>query len=288
METADGFVQTCKLELNSTDNSIKHTPFNINYQKQNSTVSDIQISKEFLNAALVDIALSAVEGLNFYSTSVNTTEEDFQNIFWFDNQLRLVLPYFLTFLLALPFVIIGMIRLWRNRDEAPVGSEKLQSAAKDVCYTFGLSEMAAQERLKHLKLRYGEMNSESGKRRAWFETEKETRGLKRRNISAVAVWFRKIRKRRDAKHRYQMSHKSPTTTMFAKVITRAIILAGLAHAAPAPQNNDCTQGLYRCSLLGIEIEICSVDGWKTASTCGGPTCRYNNDLPTPVPYCHDP
>ncbi|KAF2464849.1 uncharacterized protein BDR25DRAFT_346417 [Lindgomyces ingoldianus] len=191
LETAQARVQNCGVEFNSTNNLIQQTQFNTNREKQNSTVSDIQISEDMLNNALVNITLSAMNRLNQYSTRADVMQQVFQNVFDFENKLRLILPYFLTFGVALPFMVVGLVSLSKNGGPAPdegflgtivgtAGSGKLGGAAERVFYGFGAREGVAERRLKDLRIQYGGLDGGNGRLRPAYGAEDEVQPLMRR------------------------------------------------------------------------------------------------------------
>lgn len=59
---------------------------------------------------------------NLWNTTVNATKSTTVNVYKFSQPLSLVLPYFVTLLVALPFVVCGCLALFDNGVSAMDGS----------------------------------------------------------------------------------------------------------------------------------------------------------------------
>jgi len=124
-----------------------------------------------------------------WKTIVNTTQSEGVNVYSFSQPLNLVLPYFISLGIALPFIIAGFLALIKNGVSATdgsfmqiittsTGSAILDKAAAGGC--LGGDESAPKE-LKDLKIRYGEIiGRDDGRiKRAGFGAEDEITDLEK-------------------------------------------------------------------------------------------------------------
>jgi hypothetical protein len=133
-------------------------------------------------------------------TTVNATTSTSINVYSFSQPLSLILPYFLTLLVSLPFVVLGCLSLFKNGVSAmdgsfiqiiatSTGSAVLDRAAAGGC--LGGDESTPQE-LKDLKIRFGEFigRDEPGRvKRAGFGIDSEVVPLKKGADYGIARWI---------------------------------------------------------------------------------------------------
>lgn len=143
-------------------------------------------SPELLNQALLNITLSIIADYKLWNTArTEVTQWKIINVYSFSKPLNLIIPYFVTLLVTIPILAIGMLTLLQNGVSAvdggfiqlittSTGSEALEKLAGGAC--LGGDESVPKE-LKDLKIRFGELvGVEKGwaMRRAGFGTEEET------------------------------------------------------------------------------------------------------------------
>lgn len=75
-----------------------------------------------MNDYLFNMTTSMMVTYNLWNTTVNATRLTTINVYNFSQPLSLVLPYFLTLLVALPFVVLGCLSLFNNGVSAMDGS----------------------------------------------------------------------------------------------------------------------------------------------------------------------
>lgn len=135
-----------------------------------------------------------------WNTTANATKLTTINIYSFSQPLNLILPYFLTLLVSLPFILVGGWALLRNGVSAmdgsfiqiittSTGSAVLDNAAAGGC--LGGNESIPQE-LKDLKIRFGEFigrEEPGGVKRAGFGTESEVTPLQKGANYGIARWI---------------------------------------------------------------------------------------------------
>ena len=135
-----------------------------------------------------------------WNTTANATILNIINIYTFSKPLNLLLPYFLTLGLALPFIIVGALALHKNGVSAmdgsfmqilttSTGSAVLDRAAAGGC--LGGDESVPEE-LKNLRIRFGEFlgRDEPGKvKRAGFGIESEVVALQKGAKYGIARWI---------------------------------------------------------------------------------------------------
>lgn len=146
------------------------------------------VTQDLLNEALFNITMSLIPNFGWWNTTdtvVTITEA--VNIYQFSRPLNLIIPYFLTLLLAIPILAIGVFALLKNGVSAvdggflqlattTFGSPTLERLAAGAC--LGGSESVPQD-LKDLEIRFGELvgcgsEGKEGVRRAGFGTRDET------------------------------------------------------------------------------------------------------------------
>jgi hypothetical protein len=126
--------------------------------------------------------------LSYWNATVNATTATNRNIYSFSRPLNLILPYALSLLASLPFLIIGYLSLQRNGVAAlsdsflqllvtMTRSEQLDRIAQPC--SLGGDEQVTEE-LKHTRIMFGELVGGDGVvRRVGFGLEEETVPLKR-------------------------------------------------------------------------------------------------------------
>lgn len=135
-----------------------------------------------------------------WTTNANATKINTITVYNFSSPLNLILPYFVSLFIALPFLALGLWALWRNGVSAidssflqilmtTTGSAVLDRTAAGGC--LGGDESVPQE-LKDLKIRFGEIvdRKEDGRvKRAGFGVDEEVTTLKRGDPYGVAKWI---------------------------------------------------------------------------------------------------
>ncbi|TVY90270.1 hypothetical protein LAWI1_G004346 [Lachnellula willkommii] len=158
------------------------------------------ISQDLLNEQLLNVTLSMMLGIGLWNTTANATILSAINVYDFSEPLLLILPYFITLAVAVPFILLGGSALFKNGVSAidggflqivatSTGSAVLNHAAAGGC--LGGDESVAQE-LKDLKVRFGEFigRQEPGRiRRAGFGVETEVTALKKGALYGTAKWI---------------------------------------------------------------------------------------------------
>lgn len=135
-----------------------------------------------------------------WNTSANVTVLSVVNVYSFSRPLNLIIPYFLTLLLSLPFIILGGIALFNNGVSAmdgsfiqilstSTGSSIIDKAAAGGC--LGGNESVPDE-LKELRIRFGELigrDDTASVKRAGFGVEGEVRALEKGANYGIARWI---------------------------------------------------------------------------------------------------
>lgn len=135
-----------------------------------------------------------------WHTTTNATTSATINVYSFSEPLTLIIPYFATLLVSLPFLILGLIALRRNGVSAidnsfiqilatSTGSAAVDRAAAGAC--LGGNENVPNE-LKDLKIRFGEIidrNEPGGIKRAAFGVDGEVTELTRNTKYGIARWL---------------------------------------------------------------------------------------------------
>jgi hypothetical protein len=127
--------------------------------------------------------------LSYWNATVNATTATNRNIYSFSRPLNLILPYALSLLASLPFLVIGYLSLQRNGVAAlsdsflqllvtMTRSEQLGRVAQPC--SLGGDEQATEE-LKHTRIMFGELvGGDRAVRRVGFGLEDEIVPLQRR------------------------------------------------------------------------------------------------------------
>ena len=160
----------------------------------------LQVTQDALNEQLFNITVSMMMSFGTWNTSANATSLDTINVYSFSRPLNLILPYFVSLLIAIPFILAGCLALHLNGVSAvdggfmqiiatSTGSAILDKAAAGGC--LGGDESIPQE-LKDLEIRFGEVidREEPGRiKRAAFGVESEITNLKRGDNYGTARWI---------------------------------------------------------------------------------------------------
>lgn len=104
---------------------IDSTRFNAAFNHFTGTQSShpsFNITAETLNAYLFNMTSSIMVTYNLWNSTTNATVSQSINVYKFSQPLSLVLPYFITLLVALPFVVAGFVALCGNGVSAMDGS----------------------------------------------------------------------------------------------------------------------------------------------------------------------
>jgi hypothetical protein len=157
------------------------------------------VNQTTLNDQLINITMSVMMAYNQWSTQVNATVIDSVNVYSFSQPLVLILPYFISLAVALPFIILGFAALIRNGVSATdggfmqiiatsTGSAVLDRAAAGGC--LGGDENAPRE-LRELKIRFGELvgRGDAGVKRAGFGVDGEVKPLRKGAQYGIARWI---------------------------------------------------------------------------------------------------
>lgn len=150
--------------------------------------SSMNVTQDLINEALFNITLSVITEYGWWNTTdtiVIITKTI--NIYSFSQPLNLIIPYFLTLLLAIPILEIGAFALLKNGVSVTDGgflrivttttrSPTLEKLAASAC--LGGSESIPSE-LKDLEIRFGELvgvgaGGIEGVRKAGFGSSDET------------------------------------------------------------------------------------------------------------------
>lgn len=125
------------------------------------------VTEDILSTLLANLTFSIMATINSWNQTINVTQFPCQNFYAFSNPNNLLLPYFLTLIIVLLFLIIGTLALYENGIPAidggfvlilstTTGSCRLQQAAAGNCLG-GDADNTALERLMDLEIQYGEL-----------------------------------------------------------------------------------------------------------------------------------
>ncbi|KAH6711443.1 hypothetical protein BKA61DRAFT_676647 [Leptodontidium sp. MPI-SDFR-AT-0119] len=158
------------------------------------------ITQDLMNEYLFNMTTSMMLAYGTWTTTANATKLTTLNVYRFSQPLSLLLPYFITLFISLPFVVIGCLSLFRNGVSAmdgsftqiittSTGSAVLDRAAAGGC--LGGNESLPDE-LKDLKIRFGEFvgREDPGRiKRAGFGIEGEVKPLEKGGNYGIARWI---------------------------------------------------------------------------------------------------
>jgi hypothetical protein len=158
------------------------------------------VTPDILTGYLLNMTVSIMTAFALWNTTANATVSAPLNIYSFSRPLNIILPYFLSLLFAVPFIVLGALALLSNGVSAidggfmqviatSTGSAVLDKAAAGGC--LGGVESAPQE-LKDLKIRFGEIigREDPGRiKRAGFGIESEITPLTNGDNYGIARWI---------------------------------------------------------------------------------------------------
>lgn len=158
------------------------------------------ITADMLNEYVFNATTSVMAVYGRWNTTANATTFTTLNVYSFSEPLNLIIPYFLTLLVSVPFVVMGCLALMKNGVSATdggfmqlittnTGSAIIDKAAAGGC--LGGDESAPQE-LKDLEIRFGEFvgRDEPGRiKRAGFGVDSELTSLTKGAKYGIARWI---------------------------------------------------------------------------------------------------
>lgn len=155
-------------------------------QRLPTVANPYNVTQELLNQALLNITLSVMADLRWWpAVKTPVTQWRSINIYVFSKPLNLIIPYFVSLLVTIPVLGLGVYALRQNGVSAvdggflqlmttTTGSATLEKLAAGGC--LGGNESVPKE-LKELKVRFGELIGEGmvggAVRRAGFGTVEE-------------------------------------------------------------------------------------------------------------------
>ncbi|KAH8597659.1 hypothetical protein B0O99DRAFT_508321 [Bisporella sp. PMI_857] len=158
------------------------------------------ITQDLINEYLFNLTLSIMTAYGQWKTTVNATQSISINIYTFSQPLNLILPYFISLGITLPFIFVGFLALLKNGVSATdgsfmqiittsTGSAILDRAAAGGC--LGGDESVPKE-LKDLRIKFGEIISRGDPgtvKRAGFGAEGEVTNLRKGEKYGIARWI---------------------------------------------------------------------------------------------------
>ncbi|KUJ24318.1 uncharacterized protein LY89DRAFT_727350 [Mollisia scopiformis] len=182
---------------------IESTRFNTafgHFSLSESSHPSFNITQDLINEYLFNMTTSMMLAYSLWDTTANATKLTRVNVYSFSQPLSLVLPYFITLFVTMPFVVMGCLALFKNGVSAmdgsfmqiiatSTGSATLDRAAAGGC--LGGDESMPQE-LKDLEIKFGEFigRDEPGRiKRAGFGLESEVKELERGDKYGIARWI---------------------------------------------------------------------------------------------------
>ena len=169
---------------------------------------DLEISADLLNEMVANVTLSTIFAMPNWNTTTKITTLTANNFYSFSHRKNLFVPYGVSLLLTLPFLVLGMLALQRNGVSAMDGSfvqmlmtttasRELNMKAAGGCLG---GENNVPEALMKEKILFGELGKGDGDRlslklkssydegavrRAGFGLEDEVSPLRRRGRYGV-------------------------------------------------------------------------------------------------------
>ncbi|KAH6892480.1 hypothetical protein B0T10DRAFT_560066 [Thelonectria olida] len=150
----------------------------LNTNRDNMSVKaepEIEVSADLLNEALANVTMSIFSTLSLWNTTVKATRATSRNFYSFSNPIYLFVPYGVSLIVALPFLVLGIVALCQNGVPAMEGgwlqilmtttaSQKLNKAAAGGCLG---GEDNIPKALKKMRVRFGELvkSEENGSER---------------------------------------------------------------------------------------------------------------------------
>jgi len=152
------------------------------------------MTETMINEALANVTFNTMAALQQWNTVITADIGEISTVYSFSAPKNLIIPYFLSLAVAIPFLVVGTRSLYQNGVSAidggfiqvlttTYGSKTLERLAATGC--LGGDENASEELLA-LRVRFGEMierdgNSSDGNRirKAGFGTDDEIVPLSR-------------------------------------------------------------------------------------------------------------
>jgi hypothetical protein len=145
---------------------IANTALHLNVDAYSSTEGpNLAITEDILNEILQNITLSLMSTFPIWQSEVNATTSQLRNEYSFSNKLNLLLPYYVSLVIALPLIGTGGLSLYRNGVAATDGGflQILTTTAasralheKAVEGALG-GDLNVPEELRELRASYGEI-----------------------------------------------------------------------------------------------------------------------------------
>ncbi|CZS95332.1 uncharacterized protein RCO7_05773 [Rhynchosporium graminicola] len=180
---------------------IDTTRFNAVFDKfQDSDAPEFNITTDMLNEYLLNTTISIMSAFGRWPTTANATTIHTLTVYSFSEPLNLIIPYFLTLLVSVPFIVMGFLALLKNGVTATdggfmqlitttTGSAIIDKAAAGGC--LGGDESVPQE-LKDMEIRFGEFvgRDEPGRvKRAGFGVDSELTSLTKGADYGIMRWI---------------------------------------------------------------------------------------------------
>ncbi|CZT09487.1 uncharacterized protein RAG0_14244 [Rhynchosporium agropyri] len=180
---------------------IDNTRFNAVFEKfRDGDSPAFNITADMLNAYLLNTTISIMTAYGRWNTTVNATTFHTLTVYSFSEPLNLIVPYFLTLLVSVPFIVMGFLALLKNGVSATdggfmqlittnTGSAIIDKAAAGGC--LGGDDSAPQE-LKDMEIRFGEFieRDEPGRvKRAGFGVDAELTSLTKGADYGIVRWI---------------------------------------------------------------------------------------------------
>ncbi|KAH7391398.1 hypothetical protein BKA64DRAFT_710302 [Cadophora sp. MPI-SDFR-AT-0126] len=170
------------------------------YSPGDDTHPAFDITQDLMNEYLFNMTTSMMVTYGTWTTLANATRLTTHNVYQFSQPLSLLLPYFITLFVSLPFVVIGCLSLFRNGVSAmdgsftqiittSTGSATLDRAAAGGCLG---GEESLPDELKDLKIQFGEFvgREDPGRiKRAGFGVKGEVKPLEKGGNYGIARWI---------------------------------------------------------------------------------------------------
>ncbi|KAH7410524.1 hypothetical protein DE146DRAFT_361332 [Phaeosphaeria sp. MPI-PUGE-AT-0046c] len=156
---------------------------------------DLELTEDKLNEALQNITLSVMYALDMWNATTYVRKTTNHNVFTFSSRPRLLIPYGISLLVTLPFLIIGFRSLRLNGMPAvdggfiqPLVTTAISSRLRDIAVEGSHKPYNAPESLKTARIQYGylEKHEMSGVRECTgFGLEGEVVSLRAQYITKI-------------------------------------------------------------------------------------------------------
>lgn len=182
---------------------VDSTRFNVAFDHFSLTEDShpsFNVTQDLINDYLFNMTSSLMVAYGLWNTTANATINSTATVYSFSSPLSLVLPYFITLFVSMPFIVMGSLALFKNGVSAmdgsfmqiiatSTGSATLDRAAAGGC--LGGDESMPQE-LKDLEVKFGEFiarDEPGGVKRAGFGVESELKPLDRGQQYGIKKWI---------------------------------------------------------------------------------------------------